>query len=75
MGIVTLQHDSELGRWPQRLWSPPELAPWVEQQRDHLIILVAGRDEVVRAPPFDAVEIPVAEIFGDDEAGEEAEQG
>lgn len=31
MGIVTLQHDSELGRWTQCLWSPPELAPWVEQ--------------------------------------------
>ena len=44
-------------------------------ERDYLIVLVAGRDEVVRAPPFDAVEIPVAEIFGDDEAGEEAEQG
>lgn len=41
-------------------------------ERDYLIVLVAGRDEVVRAPPFDAVEIPVADIFGDDEAGEEA---
>jgi len=59
VGIVTLQHDSELGRWPQRRWSPPELAPWVEQQRDHLIIiLVAGRDEVVRVPPFDIVQAP-----------------
>lgn len=43
--------------------------------RDYLIILVAGADEVVRAPPFDAVEIPVAEIFGDDDVEEEAEQG
>jgi hypothetical protein len=31
--------------------------------------------EVVNAPPFDAVEIPVAEIFGDDEAGEKVEPG
>ena len=38
--------------------------------RDHLILLVAGRDEVVNAPPFEAVEIAVAEILGD-EAGEE----
>jgi Uma2 family endonuclease len=40
-------------------------------ERDYLIILVAGREEVVSAPPFDAVEIPVADIFGDDETGEE----
>lgn len=44
-------------------------------ERDYLIVLVAGADEVVRAPPFDAVEIPVGEIFGEDAAGEEAEQG
>jgi Uma2 family endonuclease len=36
-------------------------------ERDYLILLVAGRDEVVRAAPFDAIEIPVGEIFGDDE--------
>ena len=38
---------------------------WAE--RDYLILLVAGRDEMVRAAPFDAVEIPVGETFGDDE--------
>ena len=42
-------------------------------ERDYLIVLVAGREEVVNVPPFEAVEIPVAEIFGDDEAGGEAE--
>lgn len=45
-------------------------------ERDYLIVLVAGREDAVRAPPFDAVEIAVSDIFGDDEEaiGEEAEQ-
>ena len=34
--------------------------------RDYLIVLAAGADEVVRAPPFDAVEMAVAEMFGDE---------
>ncbi|MEP7123702.1 MAG: Uma2 family endonuclease [Byssovorax sp.] len=34
-------------------------------ERDYLIVLVAGREETVSAPPFDAVPIPVNEIFGD----------
>jgi len=42
-------------------------------ERDYLILLVAGRDEVVRAAPFDAIEIPVSEIFGDDEEPGEGE--
>lgn len=42
-------------------------------ERDYLILLVAGRKDVVRAPPFDAVEIPVVEIFGDDD-GEDARE-
>lgn len=45
-------------------------------ERDYLIVLVAGADEVVHAPPFEAVEIPAGEIFGSDDAEEEeAEQG
>lgn len=36
-------------------------------ERDYLIVLVAGKDDVVRAAPFDAVEISIAEMFGDDE--------
>jgi Uma2 family endonuclease len=30
----------------------------------YVVALVAGRDEVVRAEPFDAIEIPVALLFG-----------
>ena len=33
----------------------------------YLVVLAAGRGEKVRAPPFDAVEIDVAELFGDEE--------
>jgi Uma2 family endonuclease len=44
-------------------------------ERDYLILLVAGRIEIVRAPPFDAVEIPVGEIFGADDSEEETEPG
>ncbi len=40
--------------------------------RDYLIVLVAGREEVVNAPPFEGVELAVAEIFGD--GGIEAEE-
>ncbi len=36
-------------------------------ERDYLIVLVAGEDDVVRAAPFDAVEIPITEMFGDNE--------
>jgi Uma2 family endonuclease len=42
-------------------------------ERDYLILLVAGRDEVVKAPPFDAVEIRVGEVFGDEEGESPAE--
>lgn len=35
--------------------------------RDYLIVLAAGVDEVVRAPPFDAVEMAVADMFGDED--------
>ena len=43
-------------------------------EQDYLIVLVAGRDEVVRAPPFDAVDIAVGEILGEEEdEGEVAE--
>lgn len=34
---------------------------------DYLIVLVAGRDEVIQAPPFEATEIPVSEILGDED--------
>ncbi len=34
--------------------------------RDYLVVLAAGVDEVVCAPPFDAVEMAVAEMFGDE---------
>jgi Uma2 family endonuclease len=33
----------------------------------YLVTLTAGRSEEVRAEPFDAVEIPVAVLFGDDD--------
>jgi Uma2 family endonuclease len=33
----------------------------------YLFAFAAGRREKVRAPPFDAIEISVAELFGDDE--------
>ena len=36
--------------------------------RDYLIVLVAGPNDVVRAAPFEAVEIAIAEMFGDDGA-------
>ncbi len=32
-------------------------------ERDYLIVLVAGRGEVVSAPPFEGVELVVDEIF------------
>lgn len=32
----------------------------------YLLVLVAGRDERVKAEPFDAIEIPVAVLFGGD---------
>jgi Uma2 family endonuclease len=35
----------------------------------YMIVLVAGPGEVLRAPPFDLVEIPVAELFLDEEGG------
>jgi Uma2 family endonuclease len=35
----------------------------------YVIVLVAGPGEVVRAPPFGLVAIPVAELFLDEEAG------
>jgi Uma2 family endonuclease len=42
-------------------------------ERDYLIVLVAGRGEAVNAPPFEGVEIAVAEIFGDGGTESEAE--
>jgi Uma2 family endonuclease len=36
----------------------------------YLEVLLAERDETVRAEPFDAVEIPVGTLFGDDEPDE-----
>ena len=39
---------------------------------DYLIVLVAGPDEVVKAPPFDAVEIAVGDIFGEEDRPKEA---
>jgi Uma2 family endonuclease len=41
------------------------LAVLERAERDYLIVLVAGPGDVVRAPPFEAIEIPVAEMFGD----------
>lgn len=38
---------------------------WMAQ--GYLEVLVAGRDEVVRAEPFDQVELAVAELFEDEE--------
>lgn len=48
--------------------------------RGYVIVLVAGPDETVRAPPFDGVEIPVGGLFLDeetevDEETEETEEG
>jgi len=37
--------------------------------RGYVIVLVAGRGDVVRAPPFELVEIPVAELFLDGQVG------
>ena len=37
--------------------------------RGYVIVLVAGPGEVVRAVPFDAVEIPVEELFLEEEGG------
>ena len=34
----------------------------------YVVVLTAGRDETVRAEPFDAVELAVGELFGDDPA-------
>lgn len=36
----------------------------------YVIVLVAGRADRVRAPPFDAAEIDVGELFGDDDEAE-----
>jgi Uma2 family endonuclease len=41
-------------------------------QEDYLVVLAAGRGEVIRAAPFEAVEIDVGEVFGDDEPLPEA---
>jgi Uma2 family endonuclease len=41
-------------------------------EQDYLIVLVAGRDEVVKAPPFDLVEISVGGILGDEGYEDEA---
>ena len=32
-------------------------------ERDYLVVLAAGRGEVVNAPPFESVELVVDEIF------------
>ena len=36
-------------------------------EQDYLIVLVAGRDELVRPPPFEAAEISVAELLGEED--------
>jgi len=35
-------------------------------EEDYLVVLVAGKDEVVQAPPFDAVELAVCELLGEE---------
>lgn len=35
-------------------------------EEDYLVVLVAGKDEVVHAPPFDAVELAVCELLGEE---------
>ena len=37
----------------------------------YLLVLAAGRDARVRAEPFEAVELPVSTLFGEDEAEDE----
>jgi Uma2 family endonuclease len=50
-------------------------------ERGYLIALVAGPGDLVRAAPFDLVEIPVADLFPDEQddappaAGETIEEG
>ena len=35
-------------------------------EEDYLVVLAAGKDEVVRAPPFEAVELAVCELLGEE---------
>lgn len=45
-------------------------------EEDYLVVLVAGKGDVVRAPPFDAVELLVRDLLGEEAPeGEEAESG
>lgn len=42
-------------------------------EEGYLVVLVAGKDDVVRAPPFDAVDIGVGEMLGVESEGPEGE--
>jgi Uma2 family endonuclease len=42
-------------------------------EQGYLVVLVAGKDEAVRAPPFDAVEIVVGEMLGEEREEPESE--